>query len=99
MGGRITVDSTPGEGAGFIVELPLPDAQAGQEPQQAEGPHAAAALDVLLVENATVAEVVRGLPSSQGHRVARPQWPGGADRSGDPLRHRVARPDPPGIDG
>ncbi len=71
MGGRITVDSTPGEGASFIVELPLPDAEAGEEPQQVEGLHAATALDVLLVEDdATVAEVVCGLLSSQGHRVS-----------------------------
>ncbi|MCR6662806.1 MAG: ATP-binding protein [Luteimonas sp.] len=71
MGGRISVDSAPGEGAGFIVELPLPATDAGQqELAQAVASNGVRALEVLLVEDdATVAEVITGLLSSQGHRV------------------------------
>ncbi|MBP6797785.1 MAG: response regulator, partial [Luteimonas sp.] len=72
MGGRIVVDSTPGVGTSFSVELPF-------EATDAEGVAGAASavdalppgtLSLLLVEDdATVAQVVAGLLESQGHRV------------------------------
>lgn len=74
MGGRITVESTPGKGTRFIVDLPLPHAAAGVRHDapppapprvQASGP-----LRVLLVEDdLTVAEVLTGLLQAQGHVV------------------------------
>ena len=72
MRGRITVDSTPGEGTCFRVWLPLPAATAGPEEVAvpAEASAAPAGLDVLLVEDdPTVAEVIAGLLRAQGHAV------------------------------
>ena len=74
MGGRIDVDSVPGQGTRFIVELPLP--AAGSSPHAAEpktprdAKSATGALRLLLVEDdPTVAEVVGGLLRAQGHEV------------------------------
>ncbi|WP_246191050.1 ATP-binding protein [Pseudoxanthomonas taiwanensis] len=70
MGGRIGVESAPGQGATFRVELPLP---AGSVPAVAERPVRAGqrSLDLLLVEDdPTVAEVIASLLRAQGHRVA-----------------------------
>ncbi|WP_238390331.1 hybrid sensor histidine kinase/response regulator [Pseudoxanthomonas daejeonensis] len=70
MGGRISVDSTPGQGTAFSVQLPL----AAVSPPAPASRHAAAAsrhLDLLLVEDdPTVAEVIASLLRAQGHRVA-----------------------------
>ena len=70
MGGRIDIDSAPGQGTAFIVELPLPD---GEPPAGVESVVAAATtgeLSLLLVEDdATIAQVVVGLLQAQGHRV------------------------------
>ncbi len=72
MGGRIQVDSTPGKGTRFVVDLPLP--RASQPVAAAAGFQPASAsrreLDLLLVEDdRTVAEVMIGLLQAQGHRV------------------------------
>lgn len=71
MGGRIGVDSAPGQGARFIVELPLAEAVAAPpRSHEAQLAPAVRALRVLLVEDdPTVAEVVAGLLQKQGHTV------------------------------
>ncbi len=74
MGGRITVESGPGAGSRFSVELPWP---AAEVPATALPTRALRApgcepdgRDLLLVEDdATVAEVIQGLLHAQGHRV------------------------------
>ncbi len=70
MGGRIRVDSTPGVGTRFHVELPLPVATAPARASRDADAPAAASLRLLLVEDdATVAEVLCGLLRAQGHEV------------------------------
>jgi CheY-like chemotaxis protein len=73
MGGRIGIDSRPGQGARFTVELPLPWAlsaagmarDAGAEPRTPLPP-----LRILLVEDdPTVADVIAGLLRTRGHDV------------------------------
>lgn len=71
MGGRIAVESAPGQGTRFIVALPLPAA----EPPAAAAPTAPAASTsagraLLLVEDdAIVAQAISGLLQAQGHVV------------------------------
>lgn len=69
MDGRIEVESTPGMGAVFVVELPLaagqPRASSNVQPVCQQD-----ALSVLLVEDdPTVADVIEGLLRAQGHFV------------------------------
>ncbi|KFN45606.1 ATP-binding protein [Arenimonas metalli] len=69
MGGGISVQSSPGQGARFQVSLPLPAVPA-PEPDVRPGTRGTAVRRLLLVEdNAVVAEVVAALLEQQGHRV------------------------------
>ena len=73
MGGRIVVESVPGQGTRFIVELPLAHAEGALPGASAQAPSAPAetgALHLLLVEDdPIVAEVMQGLLREQGHAV------------------------------
>lgn len=76
MGGRINVDSAPGKGTRFFVDLPGLQSSGGDGaviPSAGEAMHAHAesgSLEILLVEDdATVADVVAGLLRARGHRV------------------------------
>ncbi len=74
MGGRIAVESTPGQGTRFVVELPLPPAadapDAGMAMGLPAGSQASAELQLLLVEDdPIVAQAIAGLLRAQGHAV------------------------------
>ncbi len=76
MGGRIDVDSAPGRGTRFSVDLPALHALAGDAVHAAPAPESVqptvqiGSLEILLVEDdATVADVVTGLLRARGHRV------------------------------
>jgi signal transduction histidine kinase/ligand-binding sensor domain-containing protein/CheY-like chemotaxis protein len=68
MGGRMTLDSTLGEGSTFHVHLPLDVAPATAH-DESERSHQRV-LNVLLVEgDATIADTIRAMLEHQGHRV------------------------------
>ncbi len=69
MGGSIQVESRPGLGTRFIVDLPLPHATPAAATPRAD-PASAQERRILLVEDdATVAEVIAGLLRARGHQV------------------------------
>lgn len=68
MGGRMTLDSTLGEGSTFHVHLPLEVAPASAH-DESERSHQRV-LNVLLVEgDTTIADTIRAMLEHQGHRV------------------------------
>ncbi len=70
MGGRIGIDSVPGQGTDFIVELPLEAVDAPDAETQSAPARASESWRILLVEDdLTVAEVITGLLQGQGHLV------------------------------
>jgi signal transduction histidine kinase/CheY-like chemotaxis protein/ligand-binding sensor domain-containing protein len=71
MGGGIELISAPGEGACFVVRLPLPRAEIAVAAPSTPTAHGQRiARDLLLVEDdPTVADVLVGLLQAQGHRV------------------------------
>ncbi|MDO5504991.1 MAG: ATP-binding protein [Pseudoxanthomonas suwonensis] len=73
MGGRILLDSRPGQGATFHLELPLQAMTTSNNAVPVDSAEAVAegdGLNLLLVEDdATVAEVLLGLLRAQGHHV------------------------------
>jgi signal transduction histidine kinase/ligand-binding sensor domain-containing protein/CheY-like chemotaxis protein len=70
MGGGVELRSAPGEGACFIVRLPLAPAALPEASSAARDGIALPACAVLLVEDdAIVAEALGGLLQGQGHRV------------------------------
>ncbi|TKR30870.1 response regulator [Luteimonas gilva] len=74
MDGRIGVESEPGAGSRFLVDLPLPEGDAASAATAALASSATAAdpasLRVLLVEDdPTVAEVIAALLRARGHHV------------------------------
>ncbi|BAV99259.1 hybrid sensor histidine kinase/response regulator [Lysobacter enzymogenes] len=73
MDGQIAVYSEPGQGARFVFDLPLanaePPAGAGGAATHLPRPHAGPLAILLVEDDATVAEVIAGLLRAQGHRV------------------------------
>lgn len=70
MGGNITLDSTPGLGTRFVVELPLGKVKVPAQDVQAHDAGEEETLSILLVEDdVTVAEVIAGLLRARGHQV------------------------------
>lgn len=72
MGGRIAVESTPGQGTRFVVELPLPAAVEPAAPASSAPPTTpqSAGRALLLVEDdPIVAQAIAGLLQVQGHAV------------------------------
>ncbi|ROU04939.1 hybrid sensor histidine kinase/response regulator [Lysobacter enzymogenes] len=75
MEGEIAVYSEPGQGARFVFDLPLsnaePPAGAGADggARAVARPHAGPLAILLVEDDATVAEVIAGLLRTHGHRV------------------------------
>lgn len=72
-GGRIHVDSTPGDGASFVVEIPIVSAPDEEEapPPGPSSEEAGTSLDVLVIDDEpTIRAALKRLIESLGHRVA-----------------------------
>jgi signal transduction histidine kinase/CheY-like chemotaxis protein/sugar lactone lactonase YvrE len=71
MGGKIDIDSAPGEGTRFSVRLPLPVATSPttREEGEADMPSQRSFSLLLVEDDPTVAEVLTGLLRLQGHHV------------------------------
>lgn len=70
MQGALRVDSTPGQGSRFVLELPIREVAPAAATPVAEPATPTHALAVLLVEDdATVGQVIAGLLGALGHHV------------------------------
>jgi CheY-like chemotaxis protein len=105
MGGGIAVDSTPGQGTRFVVELPLASATITEDAREAASSATATPVvgrRLLLVEDdAIVAETIVGLLQALGHAVV--HVPHGlaalAAIATEPFDAALLDLDLPGIDG
>ncbi len=103
MGGQIRVESQPGLGTRFIVDLPLqPSAPPATRTPETRGTPEKTALQILLVEDdVTVAEVIASLLRARGHDVT--HAPHGLAALGEIAAHpfdvALLDLDLPGLDG
>ena len=101
MQGRIQVESAPGRGSRFSVELPLPEAQVAATAQPAAAAGGQGARILLVEDDPTVAEVLAGLLVDQGYEptLASHGLAALAELRGGDFDVVVLDLDLPGIDG
>ena len=101
MQGRIQVESAPGRGSRFSVELPLPEAQVAAAAQPAAAAGGRGARILLVEDDPTVAEVLAGLLVDQGYEptLASHGLAALAELRGGDFDVVVLDLDLPGIDG